>query len=312
VSYAIALFSRRFAAKKPYKIRCLLSESQKKERAFKGLESAMKQLENVLKSATTDNRNLFIIAGPCVVESEQLCLNIADRLAQCARKHDIAIIFKASYDKANRTAKSSFRGPGREEGLRVLEKVGKQSGLPLLTDIHVPHDAEGAAQVVDIIQIPAFLCRQTDMLAAAANTGKYVNVKKGQFMSPQDMKFAVEKVGERCMLTERGTFFGYNKLVVDFTSIKEMKKLGVPVIFDATHSVQTPGGNQGVSGGNRDFAVPLALAAICCGADALFFEVHPNPPSALCDGANSVYIESFEENLPRFIELFSKAKSWKV
>jgi 2-dehydro-3-deoxyphosphooctonate aldolase (KDO 8-P synthase) len=247
---------------------------------------------------------LFFIAGPCVIESEDDCLRIADALAECARGNDTTVVFKASYDKANRTAKSSFRGPGRDDGLRILQKVRERSGLPLLTDVHLPSDAAAVAQVVDVIQIPAFLCRQTDLLRAAGQTGKIVNLKKGQFMAPGDMRYAVEKVGGSCWLTERGTFFGYNRLVVDFVGFQEMKSLGVPIVFDATHSVQTPGAKQGCSGGCRDWAVPLARCALCCGADALFFEVHPDPNQALCDGPNSLYLADFEENLPRLLDLY--------
>jgi 2-dehydro-3-deoxyphosphooctonate aldolase (KDO 8-P synthase) len=254
---------------------------------------------------------LFFVAGPCVIESEDICLRIAHALAECARRTDTTIYFKASYDKANRTAMSSFRGPGIDEGLRVLQKVRESTGLPILTDVHLPSDADAVAQVVDAIQIPAFLCRQTDLLRAAGRTGKIVNIKKGQFMAPRDMRYAVEKVGGACWLTERGTFFGYNRLVVDFDGVKELKTLGVPVVFDATHSVQTPGGEQGRSGGRRDSAVPLARCAICCGVDGLFFEVHPDPDRALCDGPNSLYLSDFEENMPRFLDLFRMVSDWR-
>ncbi|MBD3393414.1 MAG: 3-deoxy-8-phosphooctulonate synthase, partial [Chitinivibrionales bacterium] len=250
-------------------------------------------------------KGLFFVAGPCVVESKDLCLRVAESLARAAGQYECPIVFKASYDKANRTSQRSFRGPGKEEGLRILENVREQSGLPVLTDIHDPADAEPTAQVADIIQIPAFLCRQTDLLAAAGATGKRVNIKKGQFMAPEDMKYAVEKAGNKCWLTERGTFFGYNRLVVDFTGIATMKSLGVPVVFDATHSVQTPGGSGGKSGGNRALAVPLARAAVSCGADGLFFEVHPEPENALCDGPNSMYLAEFVDAIPRFMDLYS-------
>ncbi|MBN2036675.1 MAG: 3-deoxy-8-phosphooctulonate synthase [Chitinispirillaceae bacterium] len=250
-------------------------------------------------------RNLFFIAGPCVIESETLCKKIADRLASLSQRHRVDIIFKASFDKANRLSGSSFRGPGKKDGLRVLEKTKRQSGLPVLTDIHEPGQAKKAAQVVDVLQIPALLCRQTDLIVAAARTGKWINIKKGQFMAPADMKYALDKAGKKVWLTERGSCFGYNRLVVDFTGIPVMKQFKVPVVFDATHSVQTPGGGKGVSSGNRDLAIPLAKAALAMGADGLFFEVHPEPDKALCDGANSLRLKVFEQEMPRLIELFS-------
>jgi len=255
-------------------------------------------------------KKLFFIAGPCVIESESLCLRIAERLARCADRNKIDMFFKASWDKANRTSKASFRGPGRQKGLQILSTVREKTGLPLLTDIHETCDVQDAADVVDIIQIPAFLCRQTDLLEKAGKTNKWVNVKKGQFMAPLDMRYAIDKIGDKCILTERGTFFGYNRLVVDFTGIAEMKSLGVPVVFDATHSIQNPGGLKGCSGGNRNNALPLAQAAVCHHINGLFFEVHPDPSKALCDGPNSLYLSSFEKNLPRLIELHSLVHSW--
>ncbi len=263
------------------------------------------------KPGDLNGERLFFIAGPCVIESEELCLNIADTLAQLKQKYMVTFIFKASYDKANRTSGSSFRGPGKDKGLEILQKVKKSTGLPILTDVHTPQDIKGTADVVDILQIPAFLCRQTDMLDQAKATKKYVNIKKGQFMAPNDMRYAVEKAGNKCMLTERGTFFGYNRLVVDFIGIHTMKKLAVPVVFDATHSVQLPGGQGGSSSGKRDMAVPLANAAICQGVNGLFFEIHPHPKEALCDGPNSLSVEEFEKNLPRFLELRQMMGAWK-
>jgi 2-dehydro-3-deoxyphosphooctonate aldolase (KDO 8-P synthase) len=254
--------------------------------------------------------SLFIIAGPCVVESERLCLTVADRLASLAKKHRLPIVFKASYDKANRTSQASFRGLGKDEGLRVLEMVGRKSGLPVLTDIHVPDDARDAAAVADVLQVPAFLCRQTDLLIAAAKTGKIVNVKKGQFMAPHDMKYSLEKAGKRTWLTERGTFFGYNRLVVDFASAPVLKGLGRPIVFDATHSVQMPGGGGGASSGDRAMAIPLARAALGVGFDGLFFEVHPNPDKALCDGPNSISLNDFAHALPKLIELHKSISRW--
>lgn len=267
-------------------------------------------MPNRLPTPLAAQGRLFFIAGPCVIESEDICLRIADELAVCAEKAGATMVFKASYDKANRTSQSSYRGPGMDKGLRILETVGAKSGLPLLTDIHHPSEARVAAQVVDIIQVPAFLCRQTDLLLAAGKTGKYVNIKKGQFMAPQDMRYAIEKTGDKCLATERGTSFGYNRLVVDFTGIHIMKELGIPVVFDATHSVQAPGGEQGRSGGNRELAIPLARAAVCNRADGLFFEIHPDPAAALCDGPNSLRVDEFVENVPRFLELCEKIASW--
>jgi 2-dehydro-3-deoxyphosphooctonate aldolase (KDO 8-P synthase) len=255
-------------------------------------------------------KNLFFIAGPCVIESERLCLEIAENLAIIAEKENVVMIFKASYDKANRTSGSSFRGLGMKKGLAILQKVKKQTGLPILTDIHTAQQTSVAAEVADILQIPAFLCRQTDLLVAAKKTGKIVNVKKGQFMSPQDMKYSIEKAGKKAWLTERGTFFGFNRLVVDFTGIPVLKSFGRPVIFDATHSVQMPGAGNGVSSGNRDLALPLARAAVSAGVNGLFFEIHPHPDKALCDGPNSISVKDFVKNAPRFVELYGKVKEW--
>lgn len=258
---------------------------------------------------TDSSPKIFFIAGPCVIESEEICLTIANRLALLSQKYSVNIIFKASYDKANRTSRSSYRGPGREDGLSILNTVKKETGLPLLTDIHESSQANEAADVVDILQIPAFLCRQTDLLSSAAATGKLVNIKKGQFMSPEDMKFSIQKAGDNSWLTERGTFFGYNRLVVDFTGIPVLKSFGKPVIFDATHSVQSPGGGDGCSSGNREMALPLAKAAITMGIDGLFFEIHPQPEKALCDGPNSLRLADFENNLPKLIELHAYLNS---
>ena len=204
---------------------------------------------------------LLFIAGPCVIESLDSCLRIAERLIKLSRRQDVDIIFKASYDKANRTSRDAFRGPGLQKGLRILEKVRKATGLPLCTDIHEANQAGGTAQVVDIIQIPALLCRQTDLLIAAGRTGKIVNIKKGQFLSPAEMAYTIKKTGNNCWITERGTSFGYNRLVVDFAGIPMLKSLGRPVIFDATHSVQLPGGGKECSSGNRELADHDHLAA---------------------------------------------------
>ncbi len=234
---------------------------------------------------------LAFIAGPCVIESEAMVLSIAEKLARIAEERNILLIFKASFDKANRSSVDNFRGPGMKKGLSILAKVKKETGLPILTDIHQPDQAEPVAEICDILQIPAFLCRQTDILTAAGKTGALVNIKKGQFMAPAEMKNAVEKVRstgcEKILLTERGTTFGYNNLVVDMRSLAIMRENNTPVVFDATHSVQLPGGHGTASSGERQFVPLLSRAAVAAGIDALFMEVHPTPECALCDGANS-------------------------
>ncbi|TWI77292.1 2-dehydro-3-deoxyphosphooctonate aldolase (KDO 8-P synthase) [Desulfobotulus alkaliphilus] len=244
----------------------------------------------------SSNNSMLLIAGPCAIEGLDLCLQIAEFLKKETEKRQIPLVFKASFDKANRSSITSFRGPGMDEGLRILETVGKAFEVPVISDIHLPEQADAAAEVLDIIQIPAFLCRQTDLLAAAARTGKPVNVKKGQFLAPWDMKNVVTKLKEsgasQIMLTERGASFGYNNLVVDFRSIPILKNFGYPVIFDATHSVQLPGGAGTHSSGQREFAPVLARSAMAAGADGLFIEVHPEPEKALCDGANSLHLSS--------------------
>lgn len=249
-----------------------------------------------------------LIAGPCVIESEENVMTVAKEMRDITEHLKLEYYFKASFDKANRTSIFSYRGPGIDEGLRILQKVKDTYGLKIATDIHEPWHAGRVAEVADIIQIPAFLCRQTDLLVAAARTGKIINVKKAQFMAPWDMKNAVEKLEEsgnrNIMLCERGTVFGYNSLVVDMTGIIEMKKLGYPVVMDATHSVQKPGGKGNMSGGNRAYAEPLAKAAIAVGVDVLFFEVHPNPDSALSDGSNMVKLDEFEDILKRIIKVY--------
>ena len=241
---------------------------------------------------------MIVIAGPCVIEDGADILGLAKEVDYIGHRLGINIIFKASFDKANRSSLDSFRGPGMEKGLAVLSTIKRATGMKILTDIHLPSQAEAAAKAADIIQIPAFLCRQTDLLVAAARTGKIVSVKKGQFLSPQDMENVIGKLKRsECKdiwLTERGTFFGYGNLVNDMTGILVMQKLGVPVIFDATHSVQKPGGLGNKSGGNREFVEPLAKAATAIGADGLFFEVHAEPDKALSDGPNMVKLEDFE------------------
>jgi 2-dehydro-3-deoxyphosphooctonate aldolase (KDO 8-P synthase) len=236
--------------------------------------------------------DLVMIAGPCVIESADTTLAIARTLKDYARELALPLIFKASYDKANRTALSSFRGPGLEAGLEILARVKREIGLPVLSDVHQVSEVEPAARVLDVLQIPAFLCRQTDLLVAAAETGKVVNIKKGQFLAPWDLGPAVDKVlstgSRKVLLTERGAMFGYNNLVVDFRSLPILRGLGCPVVLDVTHSVQLPGGQGTCSGGQREYIPLLARAAVAAGVDALFMEVHPDPAAARCDGPNSL------------------------
>jgi 2-dehydro-3-deoxyphosphooctonate aldolase (KDO 8-P synthase) len=250
---------------------------------------------------------LLVIAGPCVIENEGLTLSIAERLAEVARRLSVQIVFKASFDKANRTSLDSYRGAGLGEGLHVLERVAKASGLPVTTDIHESHQAAPAAEVCALLQIPAFLSRQTDLLTAAARTGRAIHVKKGQFMAPGDMRHVVKKLeGAGCsnvLLGERGTFFGYNRLVNDMRAIPQMQAFGVPVIFDATHSVQEPGGLGGATGGNRAMVEPLARAAMAIGVDGLFCETHPDPDRSPSDGPNMVPLDRFEPMLRRLLEI---------
>jgi len=244
------------------------------------------------------NGPLFLISGPCVIEDEETTLKAAQFLEGLARKLEMPVIFKSSYDKANRTSVESFRGPGLNEGLAVLTKVKNTTGLPILSDVHQVSEIEKAAEVLDVIQIPAFLSRQTDLILEAARTRRAVNIKKGQFLSPWDMEQAILKAqavgNHNILLTERGSFFGYHNLVADMRSIAIMKRFGYPVVFDATHSVQLPGGRGESSGGQREFVAPLARAAIAAGADGIFLEIHPDPDSALCDGPNSLPFEQVE------------------
>ncbi len=252
-------------------------------------------------------KNFFLIAGPCVVESEEIVLEIAEKVNDICLKFDILYIFKASYKKANRSRMDSFTGMGDKNGLEIIAKVKKKLGIPLLTDIHAHDEAELAAEYVDILQIPAFLARQTDLLMAAATTDKIVNIKKGQFMSPESMKFAVEKIkcagNNKVMLTDRGTMFGYNELIVDFRSIPKMKKLEVPVIMDCTHSLQQPNQASGVTGGDPEMIETIARAAIAVGADGLFIETHPKPEIAKSDGANMLHLDNLEPLLEKLVRL---------
>ncbi|HXV69396.1 MAG TPA: 3-deoxy-8-phosphooctulonate synthase [Nitrospira sp.] len=255
----------------------------------------------------------FLIAGPCVIESEQIVMDTAGSIAEIARSLGMPYVFKSSFDKANRTSMTSFRGPGIEQGLAILKKVKDQFNLPVLTDVHTEEQATEAGKVVDVLQIPAFLCRQTDLLVAAARTGKVVNVKKGQFLSPAEMGNAVKKVEEsgsrRIILTERGSSFGYNNLVVDMRSFPIMRSFGYPVVFDATHSVQLPGGGGTTSSGQREFVEPLACAAAGAGVDGFFMEVHPDPDEALSDGPNMVPVHHLKPLLERVLRICDAASA---
>ena len=250
---------------------------------------------------------LLVIAGPCVIEDEEITLSIARRLKEIADELSVQIVFKASFDKANRTSVTSYRGPGLNAGLAILARAAEATGLPVTTDIHLPSQAAAAAKVCSLLQIPAFLARQTDLLLAAAATGRAVNVKKGQFMAPWDMKNVVTKLAEggcrRVLLCERGSFFGYGRLINDMRSIPQMQELGTPVVFDATHSVQEPGGLGTTTGGNRQMVEPLARAAVAIGADGLFFETHPAPDAALSDGPNMVPLDQFGPMLARLVAI---------
>jgi 2-dehydro-3-deoxyphosphooctonate aldolase (KDO 8-P synthase) len=261
----------------------------------------MKVLARIGGFEVGDGRPLLLIAGPCVIESEAQLLSHARRVKELAGRHGLPVVFKASFDKANRTSGRSFRGVGLEAGLAAFEKVKRETGLPCLTDVHEAWQAEPAGRVVDVLQVPAFLCRQTDLLAACARHGKAVNVKKGQFLAPRDMRHAVQKVrdagNENLLLTERGASFGYGNLVVDMRSLVLMRGVGVPVCFDATHSVQLPGAAGDATGGEREFAAPLARAAAAVGVDALFAEVHEDPAVALSDGPNSLDFEAADRIL---------------
>ena len=260
---------------------------------------------------------LTLIAGPCVIESRDLVLQVAEQVSGICQELGIHYVFKASFDKANRSSGKSYRGPGPDEGLKILQEVGESFGVPVLTDIHESHQAAAAAQAVDVLQIPAFLCRQTDLLEAAAQavagTEKVVNVKKGQFLAPWDMAQVVNKMAEsgldpasgRLWLTERGSSFGYNTLVVDYRSLPQLQALGCPVIFDATHAVQQPGGQGTTSGGQREFVAPLARAAVAVGVDGLFLEVHPDPTVALSDGPNMVPLHRLKALLSQLVALRS-------
>jgi 2-dehydro-3-deoxyphosphooctonate aldolase (KDO 8-P synthase) len=272
-------------------------------------------LANVGSYQCGEGHPLMVIAGPCVLENERLTLEIAEQLSEIARDLPIQLVFKASFDKANRTSIQSYRGPGLEGGLDMLARVKEAFRLPVTTDIHESPQATVVGEVCDLLQIPAFLARQTDLLAAAAQTGRPVNVKKGQFLAPADMNHVVQKLrGFGCqniLLTERGTFFGYGRLVNDMCAIPQMRAIGVPVIFDATHSVQEPGGLGGATGGNRGMVEPLARAAVAVGIDGLFFETHPDPDSSPSDGPNMVPLDQVAGLLARLIQIRQTVERFK-
>lgn len=261
-----------------------------------------------LKDFEIGGDKLTIFAGPCVIESQDILKKTAEKLKEITQKLDINFVFKSSYDKANRSSLNSFRGPGIKKGLEMLAKIKDNFDVPIITDIHTPEEASIAAEVADILQIPAFLCRQTDLLVAAAKTGKIVNVKKGQFLAPEQMKSLVKKIensgNSNIILIDRGASFGYNNLVSDFRAIPIMQELGYPVVFDATHSVQLPGAMDECSGGDRRFVPVLAKAAVAAGANGLYFEVHPEPDKALCDGPNMLALDNVEELFKICKEIF--------
>lgn len=268
----------------------------------------MNNLFNVDELFSSKRDKFFLIAGPCVIESESMTLEIADRLKNISDKLNIDLIFKSSFIKANRSSIDSFKGPGLDKGLEILSKVKKEYSLPLLTDIHLPDDANSVSDVVDIIQIPAFLFRQTSLLTSAGATGKVINIKKGQFGSANEMRLAAEKVkstgNNKIMLTERGTTFGYNNLVVDFRNFMDMKKIGYPVIYDVTHSLQKPAGEGNISGGQPEYVMQMACAAIATGmVDGLFIETHPDPTKALSDGKSMLKLDKLEEVLARCLSI---------
>lgn len=259
---------------------------------------------------------LFVIGGPCVIESAEICLEVGRHLKKTCEQLGLTYVFKASFDKANRSSNSSFRGPGLQDGLVVLERVKGELGVPVLTDVHEAEQAAVAAKVVDILQVPAFLARQTDLLLACGATGRWINVKKGQFMSPQEMGNAVEKIrstgNEQILLTERGTFFGYNRLVNDFTGLAVMKGFGCPVVFDVTHSTQQPAGQGNASGGNPQFAPLLAHAAVAAGVDGLFLECHPHPKQAKSDAATMLGFHEVETMLQQAKQLADLRRTWNT
>jgi 2-dehydro-3-deoxyphosphooctonate aldolase (KDO 8-P synthase) len=261
-----------------------------------------------IANTTIGGPELFLIAGPCVIETEKSTLKIAESLKDLSQDHKIPFIFKASYDKANRLSHKSYRGPGLKKGLKILARIKQKLNIPLISDVHCKEEIKPASEVLDIIQIPALLSRQTDMLISAGRTGKTVNIKKGQFLAPEDMYYLIEKVtstgNKKIIITERGSSFGYHNLVNDIRAIVTMKSFGYPVVYDATHSVQLPGASHGKSSGTREMIPPLARAAVAAGADGIFLEVHPAPQKALCDGPNSLYLS----DLPQLISTLIRIK----
>jgi 2-dehydro-3-deoxyphosphooctonate aldolase (KDO 8-P synthase) len=276
------------------------------DRGF-GQASGVATSDDSLWRRLQDKRRLFLIAGPCVIESEALCLTVARKMKSVCERLGLTYVFKASFDKANRSSGASFRGPGISEGLAVLARIREKVGVPILTDVHTEQQASEAGEVCDILQIPAFLCRQTDLIHAAVETGKIVNIKKGQFLAPQDMANVIKKASEsgrpKLLLTERGTTFGYQNLVADMRAIPIMSALGFPIVFDATHSVQLPGGQGDKSGGQREFAPVLARAAVAAGADGLFIETHPEPDKALSDGPNMIPLKEMQRVLTSLVRI---------
>ncbi len=267
---------------------------------------------NIAGTKLGGNNPLLIIAGPCVIESEEIVFYTAEKLRETCKTIGLPLLFKSSYDKANRTSLSSFRGPGFEKGLRILSDVRSKFDIPIISDIHSVEEVNPASEVLDALQIPAFLCRQTDIILYASQTGKPVNVKKGQFLAPWDIKNIIEKFistgNQNIFITERGTSFGYNNLVVDFRGLPIMQSFGFPVIFDITHSLQLPGGTGKSSGGQREFAEPLAKAAVAVGVDGLFMEVHPEPDRALCDGPNMIKLDEVDKILTIVKAIYDSAK----
>lgn len=271
---------------------------------------------NIASTKLGGGNPLFIVAGPCVIESEEVIFYTAKRLKKICERIGLPLLFKSSYDKANRTSLSSFRGPGLEKGLRILSDVRSKFDIPIISDVHSVEEVKPAADVLNALQIPAFLCRQTDLILSASQTGKPVNVKKGQFLAPWDVKNIIEKFtstgNQNIFITERGTSFGYNNLVVDFRGLSIMRSLGYPVVFDVTHSLQLPGGQRSCSGGQREFADPLASAAVAVGVDGLFIEVHPEPDKALCDGPNMIRLDEVEKLLASVKAIDQLVKSFLI
>ena len=292
-------------------------QNNKKNRTFAKNISQIRTLNMNIKITDSvtigGNQRFALLAGPCTIESESMTMDVAAKLKDICSRLNIPFVFKSSFDKANRTSITSPRGIGIEQGLKILQRVKDELDLPIVTDVHESWQCPIVAEVADILQIPAFLCRQTDLLIAAAETGRAINIKKGQFLAPWDMRHVVDKLrstgNERIMVCERGSSFGYNNLVVDMTGLVEMRQLGVPVVFDATHSVQKPGGQGGITGGNREMVPHLMRAALAVGVDAIFAEVHPDPDNAFSDAANQIRLDNIEKILHQAIEIDNIIKS---